>query len=77
MLSNDTPAAAAEGRVSRDPLAVRPSHFPAAAKRVIYLFMMGGPSHLDLFDHKPALNRFDGQPIPASYVEGERFEQIT
>ena len=77
MLAGDTPAQATVGPASRDPLAVRPSHFPATAKRVIYLFMMGGPSHLDLFDYKPALNRFDGQPIPASYVEGERFEQIT
>lgn len=51
-------------------------HFPAKAKNVIYLFMMGGPSHLDLFDEKPNLRKFDGQPIPESYIEGERFEQI-
>ncbi len=53
-----------------------PGHFPAKAKRVIYLLMMGGPSHLDLFDDKEHLRRFNGEPIPASYIDGERFEQI-
>lgn len=48
----------------------------ARAKRVIYLFMAGGPSQLDLFDHKPALNKFDGQPIPEEFIRGERFAFI-
>jgi hypothetical protein len=48
----------------------------AKAKRVIYLFMAGGPSQLDLFDHKPALNKFDGQPIPEEFIRGERFAFI-
>jgi hypothetical protein len=48
-------------------------HHPAKAKRVIYLSMVGGPSHLDMFDHKPALERFDGQPVPESLIKGERF----
>src|SRR5262249_32840727 len=48
-------------------------HFPAKAKRVIYLFMAGGPSQLDLFDYKPQLNQLDGQPIPRSVIEGKRF----
>ncbi len=56
-----------------NPLAVRPPHFPARAKRVIYLFMAGGPSQLDLFDYKPELSARSGQPIPASFVEGKRF----
>ena len=60
-----------------NPLAPKPPHFPARAKNVIYLFMMGGPSHLDLFDYKENLIKYNGQPIPKSYVEGERFEQIT
>ena len=46
--------------------APRGLHFPARAKRVIWLFMHGGPSHLDLFDPKPALIKRAGQPLPAS-----------
>ncbi len=48
-------------------------HFPAKAKHVIFLFMAGGPSQLELFDHKPQLNRYNGQPIPDSFVAGKRF----
>jgi len=47
-----------------DPLAPRPPHFPARAKRVIFLFMKGGPSHLDTFDQKPLLDRDHGKPFP-------------
>ena len=47
-----------------NPLAGRPGHFPARAKRVIFLFMHGGPSHVDTFDYKPELIRLDGQPLP-------------
>jgi len=43
------------------------THFPATAKSVIWLFMEGGPSHIDLFDPKPELNRLSGQPMPASF----------
>ena len=49
------------------PLAARPGHFPAKAKRCIFLFMTGGPSQMDLFDPKPLLNRLDGQPLPPSF----------
>ena len=59
--------------VSADPLSPKPTHFPARAKRVIYLFMAGGPSQLDMFDHKPILQELNGQPIPQSYLEGKRF----
>ena len=48
-------------------------HHPARAKRVIYLFMAGGPSQLELFDHKPELARRSGEAIPASFLEGKRF----
>jgi hypothetical protein len=51
-------------------------HFAAKAKHVIYLFMAGAPSQLDLFDHKPTLNRYDGQPAPDEVVKGERFAFI-
>lgn len=47
-----------------DPLAAQPPHFAARAKRVIFLFMKGGPSHVDTFDPKPRLTRDDGQPLP-------------
>jgi hypothetical protein len=47
-----------------DPLAPRPPHFPAKAKRLIFLFMSGGPSHVDLFDPKPKLAEFAGKPLP-------------
>jgi len=65
---------AAEGgaRAASTPAAIGP-HFPPRAKRVIYLFMAGGPSQLDLFDHKPELTKRNGQPIPSSFIEGKRF----
>jgi hypothetical protein len=56
-----------------DPLAVRPGHFPARARSVIYLFMAGGPSQLELFDYKPQLQKYSGQPIPDSFIKGRRF----
>jgi hypothetical protein len=56
-----------------NPLAPKQPHFPPKAKRVIFLFMAGGPSQLDMLDYKPALNKLNGQPIPQSYVEGKRF----
>src|SRR5207249_11346305 len=45
-----------------NPLAPRQPHFPARAKRVIFLFMNGGPSHVDTFDPKPSLAKYHGQP---------------
>ncbi len=47
-------------------------HFPAKAKRVIYLFQSGGPSQMDLFDHKPRLNKEHGQELPESVRQGQR-----
>jgi hypothetical protein len=55
-----------------NPLAVRAPHFAAKAKRVIYLFMGGAPSHLELFDNKPALAKHDGTLPPAELLEGYR-----
>src|SRR3954453_9068718 len=48
-----------------NPLAPKRPHFRARAKRVIHLFMNGGPSHVDTFDPKPALDRYHGKPLPA------------
>lgn len=50
-----------------NPLLSKAPHFPATAKRVIFLVMEGGPSHLDLFDRKPLLNQMAGQTIPDSF----------
>jgi hypothetical protein len=66
------PPSGKEEAVPRDPLAPRPSHFPARAKRVIFLFMNGGPSHVDTFDPKPALERYAGQDPPAAVTTGRR-----
>jgi hypothetical protein len=52
---------------SANPLLPRPPHFATKARNVIFLFMSGGPSHVDLFDFKPDLIRFAGQPIPESF----------
>jgi hypothetical protein len=54
-------------------LAPKKTHFPAKAKNVIFLFMAGGPSQLELFDHKPLLTKLNGKPIPESYTKGKRF----
>ncbi|MBK9166162.1 MAG: DUF1501 domain-containing protein [Bryobacterales bacterium] len=53
--------------LAADPLAPKPPHHEPRAKSVIWLFMEGGPSHLDLFDPKPLLDKLDGQPMPESF----------
>ncbi|MEE3052938.1 MAG: DUF1501 domain-containing protein [Planctomycetota bacterium] len=52
-------------------------HFAARAKRVIYLFMNGAPTHVDLFDYKPKLKELHGKPVPQEYVGGKRFSTMT
>ena len=52
-------------------------HFGPKAKRVIYLFQNGGPTHCDLFDYKPQLGRTHGQPVPPEYVGEKRFSTMT
>ena len=61
--------------MARDSNALMPkrTHFPAKAKNVIFLFMAGGPSQLDMFEHKPELQKRNGQPIPESFTKGKRF----
>ena len=51
-------------------------HFPPKVKRVIFLHMVGAPSQLELFDHKPELIKYDGKECPQSFLEGERFAFI-
>ncbi|WP_152053466.1 DUF1501 domain-containing protein [Tautonia marina] len=59
-----------------NPLTPRAPHFAPKAKRVIYLFMAGAPSQLDLFDPKPTLAKYDGQPVPAEVVKDQRYAFI-
>jgi hypothetical protein len=56
--------------------AVRPPHVAPKAKRVIWLYMAGGPSHLETFDPKPALARLDGRPMPESFTRGQPIAQL-
>jgi len=56
-----------------NPMAPKPPHFKPRAKNIIYLFMAGGPSQLELFDYKPKLIELNGKPIPQSFIEGKRF----
>jgi hypothetical protein len=74
MLADSQPTLA-EATTS-DPLASRPTHFAAKAKHVIFLFMAGGPSQLELFDYKPKLQELNGQVVPPSYVKNKRFAFI-
>jgi hypothetical protein len=65
LLAGEQIAKAATPSVQR-PLEPKSSHFAPRAKRVVYLFMHGGPSHVDLFDPKPELAKYAGQPLPES-----------
>jgi hypothetical protein len=69
-------AFALEGAKPANPLAPKAPHFPAKAKRAIYIHMAGSPSHLDLFDPKPKLMELNGQPCPESLYKKERFAFI-
>src|SRR5229473_2311802 len=55
-----------------NPLAPKKPHFPAKAKRVIFLFMAGAPSHLELFDNKPELAKWDGKLPPPELIKNYR-----
>ena len=54
----------------------QPLHFAPRAKRVIYLYMAGGPSHLETFDYKPKLAEMHGQPMPESFTKGQPIAQL-
>src|SRR5688572_3141257 len=55
---------------------LRAPHFLPRAKRIIHLCMAGGPSHVDLFDPKPMLNKLHGQPFPESFTKGQQLAQL-
>ena len=61
---------------SLNPMAARKPHFAPRAKNIIYLFMMGAPSQLDLFDYKETLRKHHDQPVPEEVIKGERFAFI-
>jgi hypothetical protein len=75
-LLNGDARAAAPALQAKSPLAPKPPHFAAKAKRVIFMFMAGGPSQLELFDYKPKLQELDGQVVPPEYTKGKRFAFI-
>src|ERR1700722_16593143 len=55
---------------------IHPTHFPVRAKRIIHLYMAGGPSHLESFDYKPKLKELDGKPFPESFTNGQQLAQL-
>jgi hypothetical protein len=57
----------------QEPMSPKKPHHRPKAKSIIFLFMAGGPSQLELFDYKPKLNQLSGQAIPDSFLEGKRF----
>ena len=59
-----------------NPLVPKEPHFKPKAKRVIYIFMAGGPSQLDLFDYKPTLAKYNGKPVPQEVVMGQKYAFI-
>jgi hypothetical protein len=63
-------------QAASNPITPKMPHFAPKAKQIIFLFMAGAPSQLDLFDYKPALNRYNGQPVPQDVIKGERFAFI-
>src|SRR5204863_8680855 len=66
------PSPASANSSSMTPLSPKFPHFAGKAKRVIHLFMNGGPSHVDTFDPKPLLARYAGQPLPRENLRTER-----
>ncbi|MGD9856161.1 MAG: DUF1501 domain-containing protein [Planctomycetaceae bacterium] len=76
LLAEEAPVAKASTFPASDPLAARTTHFAPQAKNVIFLHMVGAPSHLDLFDYKPELVHRDGQPLPDDLWEGLRLAFI-
>ena len=71
-LLGQSASAADANPAPENPLAPRQPHFAPRARRVIFLFMAGAPSHLELFDHKPQLAKFDGTLPPPELLKGYR-----
>ena len=76
-LAASTPAATPAPRpMGTNPLAPKNPHFKGRAKSVIYLFMAGAPSQLELFDHKPSLAKYNGKPVPKEILGGQTYAFI-
>ena len=73
LLTKDLKAASPNSQTALQGL----THFAPKAKRVIYLFQNGGPTHVELFDGKPSLAALHGKPVPDSFVSGKRFSTMT
>ncbi len=67
LLERDAHSTEMNARDTANPMAARRPHRPATARSVIWCFLDGGPSHIDLFDPKPTLTKLDGQPLPSSF----------
>jgi uncharacterized protein (DUF1501 family) len=76
LLKNNNVFAGVPKLNTSNPFAPRAPHFAPKAKRVIYLFQAGAPSQLDLFDSKPTLQKYDGKPVPAEVVKGQKYAFI-
>src|SRR6185503_3730803 len=76
LLGAEKAHATGQPTAARNALAPRASHYAGKAKRVIYLFMGGAPSQLDLFDFKPSLKKYNGQPVPKEVVMGQKYAFI-
>jgi uncharacterized protein (DUF1501 family) len=74
LLQEQNSSAAAVG--STNPLAPKAPQFKPKAKRVIFLFMAGAPSQLDMFDYKPTLAKYDGKPLPPEVIAGQKYAFI-
>ncbi|MBI3864772.1 MAG: DUF1501 domain-containing protein, partial [Planctomycetia bacterium] len=72
------PLHAADGKPAIDKWTgvVNPLHHPAKVKRIIYLCMAGGPSHLETWDYKPKLAEMHGKPMPESFTKGKPIAQL-
>src|SRR5260370_1257539 len=76
LLKPDILRGADEKKAERWSGVVHPLHFAPKAKRVIWLYMAGGPSHLETFDHKPKLAEMNGKPMPGSMTKGQQLAQL-
>src|SRR5437588_722534 len=72
----DSGAIRGRGAAERYQGVVNPLHFAPRAKRVIHLYMAGGPSHLETWDNKPKLGEMNGKPMPESFTKGQQIAQL-
>ncbi len=76
LLGAENSSAASTTPTLADPTAPKSPHFAPKAKRVIFMFMAGAPSQLDLFDYKPTLAKYNGKPVPPEVINGQKYAFI-